>query len=698
MDDGPRAGDGFVLVVVDRVSTYALTVVAAVREVLEAAGVPLLVHVHDYEGVPVPHLLRHGVGHGLVRGVVTLPLTASTTYRELEAFLAQHPGVPVVSVGGASAGQSSVVVDNRAGMADLARHLLAQEGVERIALVRGVPHHPDSLEREEVFRAVLAEHGLALDESLVVDGQFHRNAAHRGVSALLQAGRRFDAVVALNDDSAFGALDALLDHGLGVPGDVRVTGFDDVGAESARRGLTTVGQRLEDVGRCAAELLLELVTGSGTGRAVCLPARPVVRRSSVRVPQVPVPAGADTAAAGPGPGSGTDEMTLVSAAMCLTRGLMSCADEAAAMRELVTNLPRLRISRCFVVLFEPDGGPERVGRLELAWPHEAPHDASRTFPAAEILPPHLSGELRRGCLLVQSLAVAGHELGFVLFEQAQLHLHTAEALPMDLSLTLDGISRRRHLEREVARRTEQLREEIAVRRRVEAALREEVAERRRAEDALHEANAELRRLLHRDGLTGIANRTAFDAALADVWQRHRDGGEDLALLLVDVDHFKFYNDTYGHLRGDEALRAVAQVLDASCRERLDLAARLGGEEFAVLLPATPVAGALVVADSIRRRLRALALEHRASPVAPRLTVSIGVATSGATGGSTARSGTRELVEAADAAMYAAKAAGRNRVVVAGPAAGPVVAQVPAPPAAPEPAAPSLSGTGAEGPG
>lgn len=169
--------------------------------------------------------------------------------------------------------------------------------------------------------------------------------------------------------------------------------------------------------------------------------------------------------------------------------------------------------------------------------------------------------------------------------------------------------------------------------------------------------AALQRLSTLDGLTGIANRRAFDTALDEQWRRMTRLSRPLALLLVDVDHFKAYNDSQGHLEGDACLRSVAGAIAGSFRQSGGQAARYGGEEFACLLAHADVNVALTVAQRIGATVRALALPHPASPTAPVVTVSIGCAACVPLAGQDASS----LVQLADQALYAAKAAGRNQV-------------------------------------
>lgn len=165
----------------------------------------------------------------------------------------------------------------------------------------------------------------------------------------------------------------------------------------------------------------------------------------------------------------------------------------------------------------------------------------------------------------------------------------------------------------------------------------------------------LRRLSLNDALTGVANRRAFEARLADEWRRAGRSGCSLALLLIDIDQFKAYNDTLGHPAGDACLRSVAARLNAAMRRPEDLLARYGGEEFAVLLPATDTAGALTFAQHLQDSLRKAALPHPASPSGALVSISIGAAT---TEQFLERSPTT-LVAAADVALYEAKAAGRD---------------------------------------
>lgn len=177
--------------------------------------------------------------------------------------------------------------------------------------------------------------------------------------------------------------------------------------------------------------------------------------------------------------------------------------------------------------------------------------------------------------------------------------------------------------------------------------------------ALEEVNHQLEVLSVTDALTRLANRRRFDAVWLDEWQRALRQATPLAVIMLDVDHFKAYNDHYGHQQGDECLRRVGEVLLTTLRRAGELVARYGGEEFVVVLPGTSVIHAMAVAESIRANIQAAGIAHAHSGVAAVVTVSLGVAVGIPTQGD-ARDA---LVHAADAALYRAKDQGRNRVVL-----------------------------------
>jgi len=166
-------------------------------------------------------------------------------------------------------------------------------------------------------------------------------------------------------------------------------------------------------------------------------------------------------------------------------------------------------------------------------------------------------------------------------------------------------------------------------------------------------------LAREDGLTGLANRRHFNDSFMIEWERARREQQALALVFVDVDHFKAYNDNHGHLEGDRALVAVAAAIKPLARRAGDLAARYGGEEFVLLLPNTPASGAREVADELLAAVDGRRIPHKASSVGPYVSVSIGVASMVPD----VHLAPSQLIDCADAALYAAKEGGRHQVVV-----------------------------------
>jgi diguanylate cyclase (GGDEF)-like protein len=167
----------------------------------------------------------------------------------------------------------------------------------------------------------------------------------------------------------------------------------------------------------------------------------------------------------------------------------------------------------------------------------------------------------------------------------------------------------------------------------------------------------LRSLSFLDGLTGIANRRRFDDTMAREWRRCARSHQPLSLVILDVDHFKSYNDHYGHQAGDECLRLVAAVLADRVKRTGDLVARYGGEEFVCLLPETDNDGALQVAERLRGAVEDCAIPHDCSPVASHVTISLGVATVVPV----VDESPDQLTQMADQLLYQAKRSGRNRV-------------------------------------
>ena len=169
-------------------------------------------------------------------------------------------------------------------------------------------------------------------------------------------------------------------------------------------------------------------------------------------------------------------------------------------------------------------------------------------------------------------------------------------------------------------------------------------------------NREIERLSHIDGLTGLFNRHFFDRALHQEFHRAKRERQPLGLIVLDIDFFKTYNDTYGHVQGDEILSDAAEAIRAAITRATDTATRFGGDEFAVLLPNTDLEGAATVARRIEGNMARMSIPFTQSAVANAVTLSIGVAVL-----SQDDAEPSELVRRADRMMYLSKSAGRNRI-------------------------------------
>ena len=227
------------------------------------------------------------------------------------------------------------------------------------------------------------------------------------------------------------------------------------------------------------------------------------------------------------------------------------------------------------------------------------------------------------------LEAMGHKVGFLFFSSQIAHVYTDQHARL-----LERISGQLSLAIEKSRLYDSL---------VETTRQLEIA------------NEQLERAASTDGLTGVANRRVFDERLDTEWRRCRRNSLPLSLLMIDIDHFKRFNDLHGHVAGDECLRRVAQTLSTTLARAADLVARYGGEEFVAILPETTEEQAALLAEELRRKIEELELDEL-SPAA-RITISVGVATEVPSKDRTAD----DVLRNADASLYTAKHSGRNVV-------------------------------------
>jgi diguanylate cyclase (GGDEF)-like protein/PAS domain S-box-containing protein len=185
----------------------------------------------------------------------------------------------------------------------------------------------------------------------------------------------------------------------------------------------------------------------------------------------------------------------------------------------------------------------------------------------------------------------------------------------------------------------------------------DISERKKTEEQLINLQKELEALSFKDGLTGIANRRRFDAALDIEWVSARRSAQPLSLILIDVDFFKQYNDRYGHTQGDECLKNIAQTLGLAATRPRDIVARFGGEEFVLILPETDKDAAIKIAERCHSMVEKLQIAHETSATGGFVTVSMGVGTVQPP----AEMAPKHLIDAVDKLLYKAKQNGRNRI-------------------------------------
>ena len=188
----------------------------------------------------------------------------------------------------------------------------------------------------------------------------------------------------------------------------------------------------------------------------------------------------------------------------------------------------------------------------------------------------------------------------------------------------------------------------------------DISERKKNEEAVLELQRELEQLSYEDALTGAPNRRMFDVVLEREWGRARRRQQPLSLIMLDIDYFKEYNDGYGHLAGDDALKRVAVCLKNAANRSADFIARFGGEEFVLVLPETDAAAAAQIAERCRALVLEEKIEHAHSDIAPLLSISLGIATRIPD----AEEPLLDFIDEADRMLYRAKQQGRNQVVAA----------------------------------
>lgn len=185
----------------------------------------------------------------------------------------------------------------------------------------------------------------------------------------------------------------------------------------------------------------------------------------------------------------------------------------------------------------------------------------------------------------------------------------------------------------------------------------DISDRKKIEAKLHDLQKELETLSFKDGLTGVANRRMFDSIMETEWNNAQHSKQALSIIMLDIDYFKQYNDHYGHIKGDDCLKRVANILSSATRRSRDFFSRFGGEEFMLILPETDASSALKIAERCRTLIAKENIPHEKSQIETIVTVSLGVGTITPTAGDRPL----DFIEQVDKRLYQAKQKGRNRI-------------------------------------
>lgn len=653
--------------------------------------------------------------------MLTSTLSNFSTPEQMMEFTRQFSGLPQVGFGRKIEGVPTVQLSNEDGMGELMQHLLSERKFRRFVFIRGIAGNLEAQVRERVFVTRLQEHGLDPSGCPFLNGDFYAPKAKNTLSTFLTDHMEpIDCVVCANDDMALAAITALEEHGWRVPDDVAVVGFDDA-EESlfASPPLTTVKQPLFEMGEVAGKMLVHLLQGHPQ-EDVLVPSRLVVRESCGTPVLQTLNQPPTLLAANPPEAGKVHEVLLENlfpechdhfllfwhhtlkaqarnpqdleawqgvlerwvqqseglpygqrmniqrlcekASQMLwkwmrqldkqrnvkkiqhTRHLARISTSLGAhetldslLEDLKWNLTALGLEKYALVLYDQFGitsglcGSVRLSQGVGTVPPEE-------FSTVGLLPGFALQGSPRDNWQVHPMNIKDEHYGYFMMVEPDHWGGDPEVLRYIIARSIHHVVKTQslkqyseNLEFQVQDRTQQL----------------------------EQANQELRRTMLLDGLTGVYNRSAFDDYLKRMWLDHQRSAGSLAVIMCDVDHFKKYNDTYGHLQGDECLRQVAKAIGQAVMRPADMLARYGGEEFVVVLPETDAEGARRVAQRIQESVTALRIPHRSSESAPHVTLSIGVNAMVAVSGVEATL----LVKQADQALYRSKHLQRNCITV-----------------------------------
>ena len=660
--------------------------------------------------------------------IVFAPLQHAARSQYLEELKKQ--GFPTLMI--ATGEQEPLIsADNETGIFQAIEHLVMVHGHSHIAFIAGHPDDKgDSKVRLQAFRSTMVACGLDPDPRLIADGLHTTSGGYDAVQKILKTGVKFTALIASNDTSAIGAMQAIQDStSLQIPNDIAVIGFDDQPSALAQvPSLASVHVPLMEMGQQAVTMMAAYLAGQHNLESIQIPTRMIPRQSCGCLPQVVFsaevektqPQTVDTRSSLHGQDVQKTQQHLMNEMMAVlphpfrfpfgertyrycanlveafhtslqesspdhfqeklltflqeielsnenidvwqnlisvlrremfklpaawkrtqtkqlaedmlhlarsalsesaqrqvyrhqyhkqiadqtlgefTSRLSAILDERKAVEILEENLGEIGIKHTRVALFEPDGDDRVAGSVILNSHLES---ASQRFPSRSFPPPGLYPSDEVLNVIILPLVFQQESLGYIAFDAS--NLEPCATIARQLASTL---------------KTSRLHTQVT-------------------------------ELSLKDPLTGIHNRRYFDIFLNNEVNRSVRIGTGLAIILLDIDHFKNYNDTFGHQAGDKVIQDVARCITEG-RRTTDMAARIGGEEFALILPETHVEGAQIVAAKIQEVI------HTAPYIEHPITVSMGIsALSGA------EIDAKTLVKEADIALYEAKQTGRNRICV-----------------------------------
>ena len=534
-------------------------------------------------------------------------------------------------------GWSSVVYENEPVMRTLVSHVLDKVPGNDIVFLAGYTSSRNSIQRENAFREAMAVRGRQVDESLVLRADFDASNSFLSLDALLSSGRCPSAVIAANDAMAFGAIDALVNHGKKIPEDVLVSGFDDSAyAHCAAVPITTVKTCPKRQMEVASAELLRLIAAEDASetRTISLPVH-LLLRGSTGEPDVDALI-SDTAVFNGSMNEAVEKVILMRKLLKRNNAeslssheirerlhvrLARCNDRYSVFQAFDDGMRALSIKRAFLVGFKPapDGSIENAKLLH-TWPTREISSEDESYSAQRLLPPGLDEELTLGTLVMCGVEKDGQSVGALLFDPEGPERASMDGLAQTTFGALQHFEQCESLEQQAFE--------------------------------LSCVNDELVRLANLDPLTGLANRSRLLNEL-NISLRQKIAG--MVVVFFDLDGFKLINDTLGHGAGDRVLKIIGERLSA-CLPKQDLLARFGGDEFVVLLRNQYTSEDIQsLTDKLLSEISRPMELFPDQPIA--LTASIGI-----TRNIEQDATSSKLLQQADTAMYRAKRLGGNRVV------------------------------------